>query len=69
MSADDQASPPLHDVPGHEVTIEPLTVPVSTDGQYPVSYRWRCTCSAVGAWKSRRWQAVQGAATHQRRCR
>lgn len=67
MSADDQASPPLHDVPGHEVTIEPLTR-VSVIGDVTV-YRWRCTCSVVGVWKSRRWQAAQGAATHQRRSR
>lgn len=35
----------------------------------PFVFRWRCSCGKTGRWVSRRWQAVQGAATHVRRAR
>ena len=32
-------------------------------------YRWHCSCGRVGRWVTRRLQAQQGGATHQRRSR
>lgn len=36
---------------------------------YAQRYRWSCSCGKVGRWVSRRLQAQQGGATHQRRSR
>ena len=56
---------------GENVTYTPVTMHVVTiDEDAPAGrYRWRCSCrpDAVGRWVTRRWQAVQGGKTHERR--
>lgn len=59
MTRDMQSSPPVHDTPGHTATVES-----EPDGDgLGTLHRWTCSCPARGRWVTRRWQAVEDAAT------